>query len=116
MKTIKYLSLFILLLFGGCQGEEIGNPTFGDKDVPRIFMAWQEEINTKVGNTLVFSPRISPSDGEISYRWTLNETVLTTDKELTFTPTQAMEDVELRFEVVRNGVMNYRVGTITVSD
>ncbi|MDR0541073.1 MAG: hypothetical protein LBH19_02545 [Dysgonamonadaceae bacterium] len=109
---IILFSLFVLTILSACCEEEVTNPTFGDKDVPVIYIDWAESFAFDVGDVINLSPQISPSDGAV-YKWTLNDAVISTDKDLHYALT-APGSYTLHFVVERNGVTNSRTATVLV--
>jgi len=116
MKTLKYFLLIILPLFAfvSCENDDGENPGFADDEVPRIYMDWQTHLTRKVGETISFTPDISPSDGA-SYRWTLDGEVISTEKDLEYKLDRLIMS-ELKFEVVRKNASNSRMTNLVVTN
>ncbi len=114
MKTLKYLLLAILPLFFfiSCENDDGDNPGFADDEVPRIYIDWQEYMTRNVGDVITFSPQVSPSDGA-SYKWTLDDKVISTEKDLSYTITEKMIGV-LKFTVTRKDTCNSRTTNVLV--
>jgi hypothetical protein len=114
MKTTKILlyTIISLLAFSACTDDEAGNPSFGDTDVPMIYMDWAENLAFNVGGVIRMSPQISPSDG-VTYKWIYNDEIVSTNKNLEYTVTEFGSFV-LKLEVDRNGVKNSRVANVLV--
>ncbi|MDR0508166.1 MAG: hypothetical protein LBH32_15320 [Dysgonamonadaceae bacterium] len=115
MKQIKYL-LALLPLFGffACVDDSAENPPFGEKDVPHIYVTWQTNMAYKLGQTMTFTPMVSPSDGA-TYRWTLNGEEISTEKDLSYPLNNFLFNAELKFEVTRNSVSNSRKASVLVT-
>ena len=89
------------------------NPTFGDDEIPYIYMDWAGTYVYKVGDVVKFTAQVSPSQGT-SCRWLVNETVVSETPSVEYTIPDA-EPFTLRFEAVRNGFMNFRTAQVTVA-
>jgi hypothetical protein len=115
MKTINNIIFSsLLLLFAGisCTNDDGENPAFGDRDMPRIYMDWAENLAYKVGDVIQLSPQISPADGA-TYKWFFNGEVVSTEQNLIYTVTE-FGSFLLQFEVERNGVKNSRMANVLV--
>lgn len=113
MRFIKYLSIFLLgSVLTGCQLEDVADPVFGDDEIPYIYMEWAGTNVYNVGDVIHFSPQVSPLEGT-QCRWLIDGDVISTERELTYTITQT-QPFTLRFEVERNGIVNYRSSEVTI--
>ena len=115
MKNLKYFFFLILPLFAfyGCEDDDGSNPSFGSEDVPHIYVNWQETFAYKLGQTMRFEPNVSPSDNA-TYKWTLNGTVISEDKDLLYPLNELLINAPLKFEVTRNGITNHRQAEVVV--
>jgi hypothetical protein len=113
INKIFFCSLLLLCFVSACTDDNGTNPTFGDKDVPVIFMNWNETMAFRVGDTIAFTPQISPSDGA-TYQWTLDGKVISTESKVSYPLSEFLVNAELKFVVTRNGVSNSRVTSVMV--
>jgi uncharacterized protein (TIGR02145 family) len=114
MKNIyTYLLLAgVALCCTQCESDSAGNPVFGKDEIPRIYLDWRADITVKVGVTLEIKPIVSPSD-HATYRWTINDKVISTERDLVYEVTEAdAGDSELRFTVERYGKQNFRTARL----
>ncbi|MDR0753905.1 MAG: hypothetical protein LBF04_00755 [Prevotellaceae bacterium] len=112
INKIFFSSILLLSLSISCTNDDADNPTFGDNDVPVIFVDWAENMAFNVGDVIRISPQVSPSDGVI-YKWIYNDEIVSTDKNLEYTVTEFGNFV-LKLEVDRNGVKNSRITNVLV--
>ncbi|MDR2293470.1 MAG: hypothetical protein LBE11_08375 [Prevotellaceae bacterium] len=112
INKIFFSSILLLSLSISCTNDDADNPTFGDSDVPVIFVDWAENMAFDVGDVIRINPQISPSDG-VTYKWIYNDEIVSTDKNLEYTVTEFGSFV-LKFEVDRNGVKNSRITNVLV--
>lgn len=115
MKTRYIYALIALCLaFASCKDDSADNPAFGEKEIPYIYTNRPATIVAKVGEAIEFPMQVSPSDGSVAVKWTLNGEVIATSTLLQYTVNTAGTYI-LRFEATRNGIINYREYTLTVS-
>lgn len=115
MNKIKYLWIAFLsaLLFTACVDDSADNPTFADDEMPIILMNWQASLAVQSGDTIVFNPVISPSEGA-TYKWVFGGETVSTEKNLAY-KVEGSGEYTLYFEVDRNGVKNSRTATVLVT-
>lgn len=115
MKHLKYIlaSLFALCLFSACSDDSVDNPTFAPDEMPVIHMDWAGTYVYKVGDVVKFTAQVSPADGA-TFRWLVNDQVVSETTSIEYTVMDA-EPFTLRFEVERNGIVNYRTAQVTVT-
>jgi hypothetical protein len=70
-------------------------------------MDWANVSVVEVGDSLIFTPLVSPSDGA-TFSWTINGREVANTKELRHEVTET-GDFVLRFDVERNGIRTHRV-------
>lgn len=116
MKDLKYILFALLPLFAlySCEDDDGKNPSFGDEDVPHIYVDWQENRAAKVGDIVDIPLQVSPSDGA-TYEWTLDGVVISKERDLKYPITENMVR-ELKFVVTRNGIQNSRTANLLVPD
>jgi GH18 family chitinase len=115
MKAINKIffgSILLLFIGASCSSDDANNPTFGDQDVPAIYVQWAQDLAYSVGDVIRISPQVSPSDG-VTYKWTYNDEVISTQKDLEYSVTEAGSFI-LKFEAERNGVKNSRTANVLV--
>jgi len=114
MRSINYFILITLSFFvvSACEDDSASNPVFGDSDVPAIFVQWEANMALSVDDTIKINPQVSPGDG-VTYKWTFNGTVVSTEKDLAYKVTEPGE-FTLNYEIERNGVKNSRTSTVLV--
>ncbi|MDR1671802.1 MAG: hypothetical protein LBR57_04720, partial [Alistipes sp.] len=115
MKNLKYFiaSLLAIPFMAACYSDSADNPAFDDNDIPRIYRDWLPNLVANVGEPLILDHPVSPSDGA-TFTWTLDGTVISNERALNWTPTE-FGIFTLRFEVVRNGIMNFREAQLVVA-
>ncbi|GHU93429.1 hypothetical protein FACS1894156_0250 [Bacteroidia bacterium] len=110
-KTVFFaLSAFALTAVSACKSDSTSEP---DKTVPTITLDWPSTQPYHLGDSIKWSPIVSPSDGA-TYKWTLDGQTIATTKDLAYKLTEALINVELKFEVTRNEVSNSRQATVLV--
>lgn len=114
---MRYLNYFILItlsffVVSACEDDSASNPVFGYSDVPAIFVQWEANMALSVDDTIKINPQVSPGDG-VTYKWTFNGTVVSTEKTLSYKVTEPGE-FTLNYEIERNGVKNSRTSTVLV--
>lgn len=106
-------TLFIGLIFAGCSGDNVDNPTFDDDELPKIYMEWASTFVYKLNDVVKHTAVVSPNDN-ISCRWLINNEVVSNSLSVEYKITSS-EPFTLRFEVERNGLSSYRTAQITVA-
>ena len=114
MKTLRtvFASLAALALAAACTQEETGNPAFGEKKTPYIYMDWASSYVYKVGDTLRFTAQVSPLQGT-STRWLVGGTQVSDGLSIEY-PVESDQGFTLRFEAERNGILNYRTAEVAI--
>ena len=107
MKRLAFLlSVLSLLFFIGCKDDNADNPEFAPDEMARIFDRWPPFQAYSAGDTIRFTPTISPTEGA-TYRWTWTkdgvEEVISTDKNLFFIVPNVSGEATLKFETMRGG-------------
>jgi hypothetical protein len=114
MKNLLYIfTILAMTLFTSCGDDSGSNPEFASDEIPYIYCTWIENLTATVGTPLTVDLLVSPADGSVTYKWTLDGTSISTDRDLNYTPTKAGTYV-LRFEATRNGKTNSRQANLTV--
>lgn len=108
MKT-KYIFLLLSLLWvlGACKDDSAHNPTYGEKEIPYIYTNMPDEITVTAGEPMEFPIKVSPADGSVTMKWTLDGAVIGTSATLQYTINEPGV-YALRFEVSLNNVDNFR--------
>jgi len=117
MNKINYLLFTILSLFvlQGCGDDSASNPSFDDKDVPRIYIDWRKDMTFSTGDTIRLHPNVSPADGA-TFKWTLNGREIGDEKGIEYIiPDDEYGEFVLKYEVERNGVINSRVSNVAIA-
>jgi hypothetical protein len=115
---MKYSTIYAvimgLLLFtlASCTNEETPTP-FTNEDMPMIYMDWAPEYIYGVGDTIKFTAQVSPSDNVVS-RWLVDGVVVSEGLSINY-PIVTDEPFNLRFEVERFGLTNFRSANVTVT-
>ena len=116
MKTIRYIfSLLLLLSLISCGTDDDSQAVFSDADYPKIFLspAWAVSFAVNDGDKITFNPVVSPNDGAL-YKWTINNEVVGTQKDLDYTINKGKGVYTLNFEVTRHGVKSLRTAKMEV--
>ena len=111
MKTIKSIiyivaATILAVSFKSCD-DQSSQAFFADDELPKIFMDWSNVQVVENGDSIIFTPMVSPSDGA-TFSWTINGRQIANTKELRHEVDET-GDFVLRFEVERNGVRTHRV-------
>ena len=114
MKNIIRLIVFCIFSLGFVACEDEGsNPSFAPGEV-YIYTDMPQTLNTTAGVQTEWAIVVSPNDGSVSCRWLLNGAEISNQKDLSHTFT-TNGTFTLRFEAIRDGVVNYREFSLTVS-
>lgn len=107
------LILAIVVSITGCE-ENVENPEFADDAIPRIF-GWSlsNTYVTPLEEPFELNPEVSPSNGA-TYKWFVDGELVATTKNLSYQFTEVVEH-EIRFEVERNGIVNYRQADVLIT-
>jgi len=117
MKTKTNHILFLLLailIFSACGTNDESQSVFGENELPKIYLNWSVNQNAVFGDKIKFSPIVSPTNGA-RFKWTLNDIVISTDKDLVYNVLNAVGVYDFRFVVERNGQTTYRKAILTVT-
>lgn len=114
-QLIFILTGLSLLFFFGCVDDSADNPTFGENDMPHIYVGWLYTMAYRAGDTIKIEPQVSPSDGA-TYLWTFDGNTIATTKDLKYKLSdELLGSYKLKFEVTRNGVSNSREATVLLT-
>lgn len=115
---MKYSTIYAVILglflftIASCTDEE--TPTqFTEEDMPMIYMEWAAEYIYSVGDTVKFTAQVSPGDNVVS-RWLVDGEVVSEEFTINY-PIVSGEPFNLRFEVERYGLTNFRTANVTVT-
>lgn len=115
---MKYSTLFsifmglFLFTMASCIDEE--TPTqFTEEDMPMIYMEWAADYIYGLGDTIHFTAQVSPGD-MVETRWLVNGEVVSEELTISY-PVLSSEPFNLRFEVERHGLTNFRTANVTVT-
>lgn len=108
------IPLFLIGMFISSCEDTADNPAFDGDAVPRIF-GWIEggKYFLDISDELVLNMPVSPSDGA-TYKWFIDGVQVSDERVLRHTFPE-VKSYTLRFEVERNGVMNFREGEAIVT-
>jgi hypothetical protein len=112
-QSIWTMPLLLIMLLTGCDDEK-DNPVFSDADVPRIF-GWStvNKYFLDIKDTLSLNMKVSPDNGA-TYKWFIDGEEVGQEKQLRRKFTE-LRTYDVRFEVDRNGVKNYREAEVIVT-
>lgn len=111
-KWMVWAVAIMALFFAGCEDEPT-NPKFDDDAVPRIF-GWINNISTDEGDTVKIQLKVSPADNA-TFTWFIDSVKVAEGLEISYVFTEEQNNSLLRFEVDRNGVINYREANVIVN-
>jgi len=116
MKTIKNIlfamaAVILSVSLWSCD-DQSSQAFFADDELPKIFMEWSNVQVVEEGDTIAFTPIVSPSDNA-NFSWTINGVEIANTKELRHVVTET-EDFVLRFEVERNGIRTHRTADFMI--
>jgi hypothetical protein len=107
MKTIKiFIAIFVMVGFSTCGVDEGTNPKFRDNEL-YIYDDKPQAVTAIQGEEFIWDMFVSPNDGSIVCRWMIDGVVISATQNLTYTFNH-LGVYTLRFEAMRNGVVNYR--------
>jgi hypothetical protein len=91
-----------------------GNPVFSETDVPRIF-GWStiNKYFVDIKDTFNLNLKVSPENGA-TYTWYVDGELVGDEKQLRYKFTE-LRSYDVRFEVDRHGVKNYREAEVIVT-
>jgi hypothetical protein len=116
MKNLLYiLTILVMTLFASCTDDSGSNPEFTSDEIPYIYCNWVQNMTGTVGTEISIKMMISPADGSVTYKWTLDGNTISTDLSLAYTPTEAGTH-KLIFEASRNGIINTRTCNLTITN
>lgn len=115
MKRFKsiWMVLPVALIFMAACEDDKDNPMFSSTDVPRIF-GWStvNKYFLDIKDTLSLGMKVSPEDGA-TYTWLIDGVEVANTKQLNYKFSE-VKSYDIRFEVDRNGVKNYREAEVIV--
>ena len=115
---MKYSTIYAVIMglffftLASCTDEETP-PQFTEEDMPMIYMEWAAEYIYGVGDTVMFTAQVSPGD-EVKSRWLVDGEVVSEELSINY-PIVSGEPFNLRFEVERYGLTNFRTANVTVT-
>lgn len=119
MKHSKFISVLavaaaIASACISCAKDKGTNPEFGPGEV-YIYTNLPSSISATVGEPMNFTMMVSPNDGSVYCKWLLDGVVISDFKDFEYTFYDPGV-YKLRFEAERDGFVNYREYTLTVSE
>jgi len=112
---MKFIKLFILALMvaglASCKKDEGSNPVFGPDEV--YIYTNSTSFGFTQGTTANIPMLVSPNDGSINFRWSIDGVVISTERDLVYIFT-VPGAYRLRFETNRGNFTNFREFSLTV--
>lgn len=115
MKKIHFIiaGISALALLQGCT-EKVHDPVFAESEFYIHADSWAKSTTVKQGKNRVWEVFVSPADGSVKCRWTLDGEVVSNHTSVTLSFNRTGEH-ELVFTAERNGAVKTRTTAITVS-
>ncbi|MDR1090321.1 MAG: hypothetical protein LBL79_04525 [Prevotella sp.] len=113
-KSIFLLLCFIGIAMGSCKDDSADNPVFRDDEAPYIYTDMSDRVSAIAGMPAQYPILVSPADGSTTVTWLLEGQVIGNTPTLSYTFPQP-GIFKLRIEAKRNGLLNFREFTLTVT-